>query len=602
MRYQLIKPMNPEYTAVEQILTNRGIAKEDVYHYLNSTDEDISKPEDLGEDLLKLAAHQIISHIASQDKMLVICDCDCDGFTSAALLINYLYDLFPTYIETGLKWFVHEDKQHGLADCMDYINSHDFKLVIVPDAGSNDYDYHKELKDRGIDVIVMDHHLADEVSPYALVINNQLSNSYKNKELSGVGVVYQFCRYVDSKMKTNYADNYLDLVALGLTGDMMSLTSIETKHLIHKGFEPNNIHNPYIYEMWQKNKFKLGEHITSIDAAFYIVPMVNAVQRSGTIEEKEVLFKSMLTYEAFKMIPSTKRGCKGQEERLVEQAVRMSTNVKSRQTRVQDASIEYLEGLIEKRDLMKNKVLFFALEPGKVDKNVAGLIANKFAAKYQRPCCMLTRCEIEDPNLQLLSMPPKPAMKITYQGSARGYEMSGITNFKDICENTGMVNWTAGHQNAFGISIDEGKIEEFLKLTDEALKDMSSEPIYYVDYIYNGADVDPTAILSISNLNDLWGKDMDEALIAIRDLKVSKELVTVYRKTSNTLKITLPNKVSLMKFNATDEECEALENHTGAYVSVDVVGKCKTNEWNGIISAQLFIEDYEITGSGKYLF
>mgnify|MGYP003297296621 FL=1 len=136
------------------------------------------------------------------------------------------------------------------------------------------------------------------------------------------------------------------------------------------------------------------------------------------------------------MVPSTKRGCKGQEERLVEQAVRMSTNVKSRQTRVQDASIEYLEGLIEKRDLMKNKVLFFALEPGKVDKNVAGLIANKFAAKYQRPCCMLTRYEIEDPNLQLLSMPPKPAMKIAYQGSARGYEMSGITNFKDICENT----------------------------------------------------------------------------------------------------------------------------------------------------------------------
>ena len=46
MRYQLIKPMNPNYTAIEQILTNRGIAFEDVYHYLNSTDNDISKPED----------------------------------------------------------------------------------------------------------------------------------------------------------------------------------------------------------------------------------------------------------------------------------------------------------------------------------------------------------------------------------------------------------------------------------------------------------------------------------------------------------------------------------------------------------------------------
>ena len=95
---------------------------------------------------------------------------------------------------------------------------------------------------------------------------------------------------------------------------------------------------------------------------------------------------------------------------------------------------------------------------------------------------------------------------------------------------------------------------------------------------------------------------MDEALIAIKDLKVSKELVTVYRKTSNTLKITLPNKVSLMKFNATDEECERLENHAEAYLSIDVVGKCHKNEWMGNVSAQLFIEDYEITGSGKYLF
>ena len=588
MKYQLLKPMNPNYNAVTQILTNRGIPENEISHYLCTTDADISAPTDLGEDLLKAAAQKIINHIFSKNKTLVICDCDCDGFTSAALLINYLYDLFPSYVETGLKWFVHEDKQHGLEDVMDYINSHDFQLVIAPDASSNDYDYHKELKAKGIDVIVLDHHLADKVSDDAIVINNQLCD-YKNKELSGVGVVYQFCRYIDEKMKSNFADEYLDLVALGLTGDMMSLTSFETKHLIHKGFEPKNIKNPYIYEMWQKNKFKLGEHITSIDAAFYIVPMINAVQRSGTIEEKEILFKSMLKYEAFKMIDSTKRGCKGQTERLVEQAVRMSTNVKNRQTRVQDASIEYLENLIEKNNLLDHKVLLFTLEPGKVDKNVAGLIANKFAAKYQRPCCILTKGQNEND-------------EITYSGSARGYEMSGISNFKDICEETGFIEWTAGHQNAFGLCITGGKVRYFLKKTDEMLANMSSEPVYYVDYIYSGADVNPADILQISDLNDLWGKDMDEALIAVKDLKISKDLVTVYRKTSNTLKITLPNKVSLMKFNATDEECEALENHTGAYVQIELVGKCNKNEWMGNVSPQIFIEDYEITGSGKYLF
>lgn len=595
--------MNPQYNAVEQILTNRNIPYNEIYHYLNTTDADIANPEDFGEDKLKAGAKMLINNIAAENLILVICDCDCDGFTSASLLCNYLYEMFPSFVQTKLKWFVHEDKQHGLADVMDYINQKDFKLVIAPDAGSNDYDYHKELSERGIDVLVLDHHLADEISQYACVINNQLSD-YKNKELSGVGVVWQFCRYLDKISGNNYADHYLDLVALGLTGDMMSLTSIETKHLIHKGFEPNNIHNPYIYEMWQKNKFKLGDHITSIDAAFYIVPMINAVQRSGTIEEKELLFKSMLKYEAFEMIPSTKRGCKGQEERVVDQAVRMSTNVKNRQTRVQDTSIEYLEGLIEKNNLLDHKVLLFLLEPGKVDKNVAGLIANKFAAKYQRPCCILTKSSTM--GLDMTNTIPYGLVQerefISYQGSARGYEMSGISNFKDICDQTELVNWTAGHQNAFGLSINEENIKEFIEKTDIALANMSSEPVYYVDYIYNGADVEPQDILSISGLNSLWGKDMDEALIAIKDIKISASMITVYRKTTNTLKITLPNKVSLMKFNATDEECDRLQNQSGAYLQLEIVGKCNTNEWMGNITPQVFIEAYDITGEGKYLF
>ena len=71
---------------------------------------------------------------------------------------------------------------------MDYINSKNFSLVIAPDSSSNDYEQHKELKDKGILTIILDHHLADHLSEYAITINNQLCD-YPNKELSGVGVV-----------------------------------------------------------------------------------------------------------------------------------------------------------------------------------------------------------------------------------------------------------------------------------------------------------------------------------------------------------------------------------------------------------------------------
>ena len=163
---------------------------------------------------------------------------------------------------------------------MEYVARHNFALVVLPDAGSNDYEQHLELINNNIEIIILDHHEAAITSPNAIVINNQLCN-YPNKELSGAGVTWQFCRYLDSILDKNIANNYLDLVALGNMADMMSLKSIETKHLILKGFKDENLKNPFIYGMAQKNSFSLGNHITPMGAAFYIAPFVNAMVRSG---------------------------------------------------------------------------------------------------------------------------------------------------------------------------------------------------------------------------------------------------------------------------------------------------------------------------------
>lgn len=389
---------------------------------------------------------------------------------------------------------------------------------------------------------------------------------------------------------------------------MESLTSIETKHLINKGFEPENIKNPYIYEMWQKNKFKLGEHITSIDAAFYIVPMINAVQRSGTLEEKILLFNSMLKYKAFEMIPSTKRGCKGQEERLVDQAVRTSINVKNRQTKIQDLEMEKLEKIIKEKDMLKHKALIFILEE-ETNKNVIGLAANKLAAKYQRPVCILSKTfEIDPDHTIMLQDKDKlfatSSARVLYQGSARGYEMSGLTNFKDICDAAGS-EWTAGHTNAFGLCVAEDKINDFINTIDLKLSNLgiSTESIYYVDYIYNQDNINKQDILTISNLKNLWGKDMPEPYIAIEKVKVSKDMIKIYKKGTNTLKITIPFcELALIKFNATDEECYDLENYEGEYLEMNFIGRCNKNEWLDKIDPQVFITDYEITKVGKYLF
>lgn len=602
MKYKLINKINANYSTIEQILTNRGIPLNEIHHYLNTTDADINEPAAFGVERLKAAAAALIQTVSNNQDALVIVDCDCDGYTSSAVLINYLYDLFPAWTESHLHWFMHQDKTHGLSDCIDYILDHNFSLVICPDSSSNDYNEHSTLHSAGIPIIILDHHEADHISENAIVINNQLSD-YPNKELSGVGVVWQFCKYLDNILNKNNADNYLDLVALGLTGDMMSLKSIETKHLINKGFKDENIKNPFIYGMFQKNSFSLGTHITPMGAAFYIVPFVNSMVRSGTLEEMQILFNSMIKFKAFEQIPSQKRGhALGETARLVDEALRIATNVKNRQTREQDKAVARIEELIEQNNMMEHKVLLFLLEPGEIEPNIAGLIANKIMAKYQRPVCMLTKVKVLNPDIQLTSNPPQPAYDIYYRGSARGYDKSGITNFKDICFNTGLCEYAEGHQGAFGISIPAQHISKFVELTDIALADMQSEPIYYVDYIYKGVDVNPENILTIASLDNLWGQGIDESWIVIEDLKVSKEMLTLMglEKNKPTLKITLPNKISLIKFGSSEEEYYNLL--TEGYIQLNVVGRCNANEWNGRVTPQMLIEDYEIVGMNKYNF
>ena len=214
MKYQLINKPNENFSATQQILYNRGIAEDEILHYINLSDKDINSPLLLGEQNLKDGLKLLFNTISKDRNAIIIVDCDCDGYTSAALLINYLYKLFPTWTSNHLNWIMHNNKQHGLSDCIDKISNY-YSLVICPDSSSNDYTYHQELFKKGIGVLVLDHHLADQISKYAVIINNQLSN-YPNKELSGVGVVWQFCRYIDNILNNNYADDFLDLVALGL--------------------------------------------------------------------------------------------------------------------------------------------------------------------------------------------------------------------------------------------------------------------------------------------------------------------------------------------------------------------------------------------------
>jgi single-stranded-DNA-specific exonuclease len=541
----------------------------------------------------------LITHINSNDKTLLIVDSDCDGYCSSAVLLNYLNRHFPAWVQNQITYFMHTGKQHGLGDMeVASLVEQEYKLIICPDSASNDYDQHKALKEQGIDVLVLDHHEAEKVSEYACIINNQLCD-YPTKSLCGAAIVYKFCKYIDKLMGTDFVRDYEDLTALALIGDMMDMKDFETHYLTKIGLQ--NIHNPFFVEMVNRQHYKLENNLTPFGIAFYVVPYINAITRSGTIEEKYLTFEAMLEWLAEKMIPSTKRGYKGTFETRKEQAGRTCMNVKNRQKKKQDASLENIEEIIFELNLLDNKILVVPTEQESVDKNLAGLIANQLASKYARPTLVLRKIEhqeaINDPEGQPLIM-----TYYTYEGSGRNYGKSRLENFSQFCLDTELVMYAEGHASAFGIGIAEDELPRFIQLTNELLKDFDNTPCYYVDLEVEADQLSDNEVFSIGSNTDIWAQGLEEPLIAITNIKLSADDIHYLGERQNTLKLTFEGrKTTMIKFNVKEEEKAMLDPGDGT-ITITAIGKCNLNYYMGSVTPQVLLEDFEIVKQTKWDF
>ena len=578
MKYKLIAKPNKNYSPMQQILVNRGIDVKDIEHYLKTSDADILNPDLL--DNMEEGVKRLVSTIKNQEKIFLIVDCDADGFTASAALVNYIYKVFPSAMDL-LSIQLHEGKEHGIEEkWLEEIVANEYKLVICPDASSNDYEQHKFLKDNGIDVLVLDHHDAEEVSENAIIINNQLSD-YPNKTLSGVGIVYKFCSKIDELMKIKEADTILDLVSLGMIADMMDMRNFETKHLIQKGL--TRIENPFFKALVERQAYSIGETVTPIGVAFYIAPLINATIRVGTQNEKEVMFKAMLNHCAYDMIPSTKRGEKGKTEAVVVQAVRNATNVRNRQKKARDNGFEYVEQIIAANNLDKNKIIVVQVSED-LDKNLTGLIANQLMAKYQKPVLL-----VRETDEGLL------------QGSARGYDKSELKDLKSFLLESGFMEYAEGHASAMGVGIYKDKVNALVDYSNTVLANYDFSACYDVDYEYMSNDFKAQDIIDIGSMKSLWGKGVDEAMVVIKGIKITSNNITLMSANKNpTIKITLQNGTSLIKFGASQSEFESLKS--SGYTEIDVIGTCAINEWQGMITPQILIKDYEVIGKQDYYF
>lgn len=544
---------------IDLFLNPYNICEEDVYHL----------------DNIRIGLDNLQSWLRTKCKLNIIVDDDADGFLSCALIYFFLQNI--NYPQNKYHFIFHSHKFHGID-----INEldDDCNIVIAPDCGTSDYEQHKQLIEKGIYTIILDHHEAiNGISQIwgVTTINNQLSPLYNNKYLCGAGITFKFLKeYCNKYYPEINMNQYLDLVAIAIVGDVMNLSTLENRYYVSEGLQ--YIQNPFFKSLVQKRAFSIGSDIpTPTDIAFYIIPAINAIVRMGTKEEKEHLFQAITNGNI--IVPSTKRGHKPDDtEILKEQAIRLCDNAIARQKRERTKIAELLSNRIYSEGYEQDKIIIGKYyDKDNINPNLTGLAAMELATAFQRPALVVHYNEEND----------------EWTGSARNFG-SAIYDLKEFLSESNLLTLAAGHAGAFGISFLNKDLDLLREYFNNKLKNIN----YTEDNVYE-VDIETTAddlwlisiICQIDKYKSIWGKGIEEPLLYIKNIPLYHKDIVTMGTNGDSFKF-LKNGIAFVKFKDLEFYDNIINSKEPIYLNIVV--KANVNYWQGHNTPQLFIQDYNI--------
>ena len=534
MRVEIKSKLTEDKTIREQFLAHRGISQE----WLETNNLLVN----YGKDMYNFSKGKALIDKHKNSPTDILVDSDTDGYTSAAVTYLQLMD----YGYTNVRFIMGEGKTHGII--MQIINP-DTKFLIIPDASSSEIDKHKELSERGIDILILDHHeVEQEDNEYAVIINpHQAKCNYPNKALSGVGVVFKFFQQIDLMNGENFYEKYTDLVATGLVGDMMDISNMENKGIVNHGFA--ELRNRFLVEL-QKAHSRLDADnlLNAFSISFYIAPVINAVIRVGTAEDKMSMLEAMVGLK----IPQT----------VIADILKVK---RSQDTKKEPLIIRIVHDL-QKTNRDKSAIIV-ATSPVNMPKSMTGLLAGQMANLYNRPA-LLGRYQDE-----------------VFVGSLRSLSGSSVENLKDFCEESGLFNWVAGHQSAAGFEMPKGNVEAFIAYADENLPPVEMK--YNVDYKL--ADTlsftKSNIVYELANFTNHYCRGFEQSYL-LDEIVVTPNELEIIGKNLDTLKITKGDLEYMMFRQKNFEVPETIK-------LMRIVGKPSLNVYFGRTKPQIIIEDYE---------
>ncbi|MDR0749166.1 MAG: single-stranded-DNA-specific exonuclease RecJ [Tannerellaceae bacterium] len=538
---------------ISLLLVQRSIiSEEEVRKFFKPSLNNLHDPY-LMPDMEK-AVKRLNKALGNKEKILVYGDYDVDGTTAVSLVYKYLRPYSYT-----LDYYIPDryDEGYGISyKGIDYAAENGVSLIIALDCGIKAIQKIEYAKTKGIDFIICDHHMPDDVLPDAVAVLDakRVDSTYPYEHLSGCGVGFKFMQAFAKSNNFPFSDleKLLDLTAVSIASDIVPITG-ENRILAYYGLKQLNS-NP---SLGLKGIIDIcgltGKDITINDIVFKIGPRINA---SGRMMKGKEAVDLLLAKDS-------------------ESAREKSENINqyNDERRELDKKItDEANAIIDEFSNMEDRKAIVVYNPG-WHKGVIGIVASRLTEKYYRPAVVLT----------------KSSELIT--GSARsitGFDIyKAIENCRDLLENFG------GHTYAAGLSLREEHLEvftnRFLELANVEIDTEQMISQIDIDVVLELKDITQKFASDLKKMNP-FGPDNQKPVfssLSVRDYGTSK----LVGKESDHIKLELIDDSSKIPVHAIAFGMSEYFDYIKSMKPFNICYTLEENTYNGATTLQLLIKD-----------
>ena len=429
---------------LDVLLNNRHISDDEVKDFVSDNptmwhDPFLYKDMDKAVELLSNA-------IANKERILVYGDYDCDGVTATAIIVRFL-------ASHGLKadYIVPHRAEHGYGltdNIIDKVFEFNPSLLITVDCGITNIETIREIKAKGIKVIVTDHHNVknDEIPEADCVIcAKRPDNTYPFTDLCGAGVALKFVEAMGRKSPYQVTRSIwrqsIEMAGIATIADLVSVVN-ENRTIIKKALESMN-NNPVNTGVRVMNKMLAdeGKPIDETFISFNFVPRVNAAGRLYDSSEALKLFLADEEDEA--------------KEAAVE-LTRENDERKAIESEVFEAAIKQIENPQRPEEWsLTNTVGPLVVYGNNWHQGVLGIVAGRLSQYFRRSAIVFTNDSIETDCVK---------------GSGRAYgDFDLFGTLMDISDT--IVNF-GGHKKAAGVVVKKSDMAAFMRRLEDRSKEL----------------------------------------------------------------------------------------------------------------------------------